>query len=68
MAVALHVGEAAYAYRPRAGPGLTGSAPRWGLQTLAVGFPSLGALRAVIRRDFARRTEDGNELRPRGVP
>jgi hypothetical protein len=49
VAVALHVGEAGYAYATARRAGLTGSATRWGLQTLAVGFPSLGALRTVIR-------------------
>jgi transmembrane protein TMEM254 len=49
VAVGLHVGEAAYAYTAARRAGMTRSAPRWGLQTLAVGFPSLGALRAVIR-------------------
>jgi hypothetical protein len=48
-AAGLHVGEAAYAYMTARRAGLTGSAPKWGLQTLALGFPSLGALRAVIR-------------------
>jgi hypothetical protein len=47
-AVALHIGEAVYAYRRARSAGLTASAPRWALQTLAVGFPSLSALRAVI--------------------
>jgi Transmembrane protein 254 len=49
VAAALHVGEAAYAYSAARRAGLTASATRWGLQTLAVGFPSLGALRTVIR-------------------
>lgn len=49
VAVALHVSEAGYAYSAARRAGLTGSATRWGLQTLAVGFPSLGALRTVIR-------------------
>ena len=49
VAVALHVGEAGYAYSAARSAGLTGSATRWGLQTLAVGFPSLSALRTVIR-------------------
>jgi hypothetical protein len=46
-AVALHVGEALYAYRSAQRAGFTESAPRWALQTLAVGFPSLLALRAA---------------------
>jgi hypothetical protein len=49
VAVGLHVGEAAYAYSAARRAGLSGSAPRWALQTLAVGFPSLDALRSVIR-------------------
>ena len=49
IAVALHVGEAGYAWSAARRAGLTGSATRWGLQTLAVGFPSLSALRTVIR-------------------
>jgi hypothetical protein len=49
VAVGLHVGEAAYAYTAARRAGMTRSASRWALQTLAVGFPSLGALRAVIR-------------------
>ena len=48
-AVALHVGEAVYAYRAANRAGFTESAPRWALQTLAVGFPSLLALRAATR-------------------
>lgn len=44
-AVALHVGEAIYAYRAAHAAGFTRSAPRWALQTLGVGFPSLQALR-----------------------
>jgi len=47
-AVALHVGEAVYAYRSARAAGLHDSAPRWALQTLGVGFPSLAALRATI--------------------
>lgn len=42
--VALHVGEAAYAYAAARRAGFTASAPKWALQTLAVGFPSLIAL------------------------
>jgi hypothetical protein len=44
-AVALHVGEAVYAFRAAHRAGFTRSAPRWALQTLGVGFPSLQALR-----------------------
>lgn len=42
--VVLHVGEAAYAYAAANRAGFTRSAPKWALQTLAVGFPSLIAL------------------------
>ena len=45
-AVAIHVGEALYSYGQRRA-GFTTSAPRWALQTLGVGFPSLIALRAA---------------------
>jgi len=48
-AVALHVLEARAAYRTARAGGLTRSAPLWGAQTLAVGFPSLLALRRVTR-------------------
>jgi hypothetical protein len=44
-AIAVHVAEAAYAYRVARRAGFTESAPRWALQTLAVGLPSLLALR-----------------------
>ena len=44
-AVAVHVAEAAYTYRAAREAGFTESAPKWTLQTLAVGFPSLFALR-----------------------
>jgi hypothetical protein len=46
-AVAIHVGEAIYTYRAAQRAGFTQAAPRWALQTLAVGFPSLLALRAA---------------------
>ncbi len=46
-AVALHVTEAAYSYRAARKAGFTESAPKWALQTLAVGFPSLQALHAA---------------------
>ena len=45
---ALHVAEAAVAYRKAHAAGFTESAPRWALQTLAVGFPSLLALNTAI--------------------
>jgi hypothetical protein len=44
-AVVVHAAEAAYSYRAAQRAGFTRSAPRWALQTLAVGFPSLLALR-----------------------
>ena len=45
---AAHVAEAAVAYRKAQAAGFTESAPRWALQTLAVGFPSLLVLIAAI--------------------
>jgi hypothetical protein len=48
-AVAIHVGEALYSYGAARRAGFTTSARRWALQSLAVGFPSVTALRAVIR-------------------
>jgi transmembrane protein TMEM254 len=48
-AVAIHVGEALYSYGAARRAGFTASAPRWALQTLGVGFPSLTALRAARR-------------------
>ena len=48
-AVAIHVGEAVYTYWAARRAGFTTSAPRWVLQTLGVGFPSLMALHAAIR-------------------
>jgi hypothetical protein len=48
--VALHVGEAAYAYAEAKRAGFTRAAPKWALQTLAVGFPSLRALHAAKQR------------------
>ena len=52
-AVALHVGEAVYAYQRARAAGLEESAPRWALQTLGVGVPSLLALSAVIDGDVS---------------
>jgi hypothetical protein len=49
VAAGLHVSEAVWAYRTARRAGLTRSAPKWGLQTLALGFPSVSALRTVIR-------------------
>lgn len=47
-AVATHAVEAAYAYGAARRAGLADDAGRWALQTLAVGFPSLFALRACL--------------------
>ncbi len=47
LAVALHAGEAAYTYVAARRAGFTRSAPKWALQTLALGFPSIQALRAA---------------------
>ena len=52
-AVALHVGEAIYAYRRARQAGLDDDAPRWALQTLGVGFPSLMALSSVINGEVS---------------
>lgn len=48
-AVGVHVAEAAYTYRAARAAGFIESAPRWTLQTLAVGFPSLLALAKATR-------------------
>lgn len=48
LAVATHVIEAAYSYDKARRAGFHTSASRWGLQTLAVGFPSLWALQDAI--------------------
>ena len=61
-AVALHVSEAAYSYKAARDAGFTGSAPKWSLQTLAVGFPSLIALRTA--RDNAALAASDGELGP----
>lgn len=47
-AVATHVVEAVYAYRIAQREDLTDDAWKWGLQTLAVGFPSLIALHELL--------------------
>jgi len=47
LAAATHVVEAVYSYGAARRAGLVESAPKWALQTLAVGFPSLLALRDV---------------------
>ena len=51
LAVGLHVGEAVYAYVTVRRTASRAAAVRWGLQTLAVGFPSL----RVLRHPDARR-------------
>jgi Domain of unknown function (DUF4499) len=51
LAVTTHVIEAAYAYGAARRAGFVGSANRWALQTLAVGFPSLLALRDARNDD-----------------
>ena len=61
-AVAIHVYEAAYSYKSARNAGFTESAPKWALQTLAVGFPSLIALRTA--RDDAALAASGGELGP----
>jgi hypothetical protein len=48
-AVATHAVEAVYTYRAAQRAGFTRSAPRWALQTLAVGFPSVVALHRAKR-------------------
>ena len=45
---ATHVVEAVVAYRKAQAAGFTETAPKWALQTLAVGFPSLIALRDAV--------------------
>ncbi len=45
---ATHVVEAAVTYRKAQAAGFDESAPRWALQTLAVGFPSMIALNSAI--------------------
>ncbi len=45
---AVHVGEAAYAYRLAKDAGMHITAPRWAAETFAVGFPSLLKLRSII--------------------
>jgi len=48
-AVAVHAVEAGYSYRAARAAGFGADAPRWAAQTLAVGFPSLLALRDARR-------------------
>jgi hypothetical protein len=55
LAVALHVGEALYGYDKARRAGFHTSASRWGLQTLAVGFPSLVALHDAIDESVTER-------------
>jgi hypothetical protein len=61
-AVAIHVSEAAYSYKTARDAGFTESAPKWALQTLAVGFPSLIALRTA--RDDSAWVASGDEFGP----
>ena len=57
-AVVTHVVEAGYAYRTATREGLDDAAWKWGLQTLAVGFPSLIALHELLaEREEARLLE-----------
>jgi hypothetical protein len=60
-ATALHVGEAAYANYAARKAGFSNSAWKWGLQTLAVGFPSLLALRDAKAAEPAVSAELGPE-------
>ena len=48
LAAATHVVEAVYSYEKARTAGFHASASRWGLQALAVGFPSLWALQEAI--------------------
>jgi hypothetical protein len=48
LAAATHVVEAVHSYDKARRAGFHTSASRWGLQTLAVGFPSLWALQEAI--------------------
>lgn len=49
VTAALHVGEAAFAYRRAKRLGLGDAAGQWAVQTFVVGFPSLLAMRRVAR-------------------
>jgi hypothetical protein len=49
LGAATHVIEAGYAYSTAREAGLDDDAWKWGLQTLAVGFPSLRELNTVLR-------------------
>ena len=49
LGVGYHVVAAGYAYSTARGAGLDDDAWKWGLQTLAVGTPSLRALNAMLR-------------------
>ena len=49
VGVVTHVIEAGYAYTAARRARLDNDAWRWGLQTLAVGFPSVRALNGVLR-------------------
>jgi hypothetical protein len=59
-AVAIHVGEAAYSYARASRAGFRASAPRWALQTLGVGFPSLLCLHAAVRATSPPTGESGH--------
>jgi hypothetical protein len=50
IAVLLHIGEALYALWLARRSGLGASAAGWFLQTLTLGYPSLGRLRALARQ------------------
>jgi Domain of unknown function (DUF4499) len=67
-AATLHVTEAAYANYAARKAGFTNSAWKWGLQTLAVGFPSLLALRAAVAAGGLETAAlpSVSELRPEG--
>ncbi|MEO0323947.1 MAG: NAD-dependent epimerase/dehydratase family protein [Myxococcota bacterium] len=53
VAALLHVGEGLYAYRLAGREGLSGAAMGWGLQTLALGYPSLRLLQREVATKHA---------------
>ncbi len=59
--VAVHVAEAGYANHSARKAGFINSAWKWALQTLAVGFPSLFALRDARAAEPAVSTQLGPE-------
>ena len=61
LAAMTHVVESLYSYDKARRAGFHTSANRWALQTLAVGFPSLGALREAIDAAHLAATS-GNDL------